>query len=169
VQNAALVSFADVSIDKIEPISGGRRQLADSIKVTTGVKAVNKDHADKLQSKLLTAANINSELRKFGLPAAKIIEITIVGTGDQDTREVKVDADQPSAPPTKDSDQMSAGTRPRHFWSLSLIGSSVGLTMASPSKTSLFLSILVMSAGLFYSSPAHLAALLTQADAGIYH
>lgn len=260
VQNAALVSFADVSIDKIEPIAGGRRLLADSIKVTTSVKPANKHDADKLQSELLTAANINYELGLFGLPAAKIIEapaiykvtitrfdwtigfsgaeehqklsvfdgdmveflwkgthnvyqmkdktafdacdfvgstpvgntfgtsgvrevissgdgtihyfackvgsdcsggqklaITIVSTGDQDMREANVDTDQPSAPPMKDSDKVSAGTRPRHFLSLSLIGLSVGLTMASPSKTSLSLSILVVSAWLFYSSSAHVA------------
>lgn len=158
MQNAALVSFADVSIDKIEPITGGRRLLADSIKVTTSVKA-SKDDADKMQSELLTAENINSELKKSGLPAATIIAITIVGTGDQDIREINVDADQASAPPTEDSDKMSAGTRTRHFLSLSLIGSSVGLTVASPSKTSLSLSILVMSAGHFYSSSAHYSSL----------
>jgi len=35
----------------------------------------------------------------------------LVGTSDQDTRDVNVDSDQSSAPPTKDSDKMSAGTR----------------------------------------------------------
>jgi len=37
---------------------------------------------------------------------------------------------------------------------MSLIGASIGLTMTSPSKTSLSLSILVMCAALFHSSSA---------------
>jgi len=92
--------------------SEGHGLLADSIKVTTSVKT-SKDDADKLQSELLTAENINSELRKSGLPTATIIAITIVGTSDQDIREVNIDADQASAPPTEDSDKMSAETRCR--------------------------------------------------------
>jgi hypothetical protein len=65
---------ADVTIDKIEPINGGRRLLAESIRVGTTIKVSNLAAADTM-NKALTQDKINAALSKSGLPAATLLEV----------------------------------------------------------------------------------------------
>ncbi len=65
---------ADVTIDKIEPINGGRRLLAESIRVGTIIKAANQAAADTM-AKALTQDKINDALSKSGLPAATLLQV----------------------------------------------------------------------------------------------
>ncbi len=65
----------DVTIDKIEPINGGRRLLAESIRVGTIIKASNLAAADTMTN-ALTQDKINAALSKSGLPAATLLEVS---------------------------------------------------------------------------------------------
>jgi hypothetical protein len=65
---------ADVTIDKLETINGGRRLLAESIRVGTIIKASNQAAADTM-AKTLTQDKINNALSKSGLPAATLLEV----------------------------------------------------------------------------------------------
>jgi len=80
---AAGVSNADVTIVKVESISGAqraggittprRRLLAAGIRVDLSIKAADKNAADAVGAKL-TVASINVKLQQAGLPAATILE-----------------------------------------------------------------------------------------------
>ena len=73
IATVAGVSIADVTIDKIETISGRRRQLAESIRVDTSIKSSSEAGAKNL-AQVLTADKMNAELSKAGLPTAAVLE-----------------------------------------------------------------------------------------------
>jgi len=73
IATVAGVSIADVTIDKIETISGRRRQLAESIRVDTSIKSSSEAGAKNL-AQALTADKMNAELSKAGLPKAAVLE-----------------------------------------------------------------------------------------------
>jgi hypothetical protein len=73
IATAAAVSVADVNIDKIATIIGGRRLLAESIRVDTRVTA-SSEAAAKAIARALTADKMNAELSKNNLPKATFLE-----------------------------------------------------------------------------------------------
>ena len=78
---AAGAAQQDVGIDAVTaviaavpPVNGRRRLLAeDAINIQTSVGAKSREAAEAMAGKL-TAANINAELQRVGLPAATIVE-----------------------------------------------------------------------------------------------
>jgi len=72
ISAAAGVSAADVKIDKITTISGGRRLLAESIRVDTSVTA-SSEGAAKTIVQALTADKMNAQLSKNNLPRATFL------------------------------------------------------------------------------------------------
>jgi hypothetical protein len=64
---------ADVNIDKITTVSGGRRLLAESIRVDTSVTA-SSEAAAKIIAEDVTVSKMNAQLSKNNLPEATFLE-----------------------------------------------------------------------------------------------
>jgi hypothetical protein len=73
---AAEVSAGDVKIDDITTIIGGRRLLAESIRVDTSITATS-EAAAKTMAQVLTADKMNAELSKNNLPKATVLEAPV--------------------------------------------------------------------------------------------